>query len=690
MYRQTEASECGLACIAMIAASHGAQVDLIALRRRFGLSLRGANLATILRIADTMGLACRSVKVPLGALGQLRTPAILHWDFNHFVVLERCVRGAAIIHDPAAGIRKYTVQELSDHFTGVAVELSATDLLQDAQNPGKTNFASILRRASGLGRTLTQVILLSIVLQIFLLLSPLYLQIVVDEVLPNFNIDLLTTLAIGFGLFTVLNALTDALRTFVLVHSGACLSFQFAADLFCHLTRLPLDYFEKRHVGDVLSRFNALGPINEALIQGVASTLIDGLMLLLTLALMLLYSPKISAIVITAFALYAALRLSLYHRLRRLSEHAIVTKAKEQSVSIETLRAMLPLKVFCKEPQQREKWQNLLANSISAEADLAKTQLWFSLANSLVFGLENIAVIFVGASEVLRSAFTVGMLFAFLTYKRQFVDKSIQVIEAIINFKMLGLHFERLDDIKSAKPEPTDDVLTSSRPFQGGVSLANIRYAYAADQSDVLTGINLTIPAGQRVALVGESGCGKTTLIKILLGLLPPTAGEVLADGVSLSQFGMLAYRRSIAAVMQEDQLFTGSIADNIALFDPNADIKAIGDCARQAAILDDITSMPMGFDTLIGDMGSTLSGGQKQRILLARALYARPALLVLDEGTAHLDSATEAVINSTLRDLQITIISVAHRDATILAADRVITIASGTVASDHCNAAPQ
>ncbi|MFK7828617.1 MAG: peptidase domain-containing ABC transporter [Congregibacter sp.] len=700
MFMQSEASECGLACIAMIASSHGAQCDLIALRRRFGLSLSGASLAALMHIADTIGLASRSVSVPLAAMKKLRTPAVLHWEFNHYVVLRSISGRSAVIHDPAMGVRKCSLEELSNSFTGIALELTPTDFLDNsldnsldkpqkfykrvsAQNKS-FNLGAIWRRTTGLGRTLVQLILLSIILQLFLILSPLYLQIVVDDVLPNFNLDLLTSLAIGFGLFTVLNALTEALRTFVLVHVGASLSFQFAADLFNHLTRLPLDYFEKRHVGGILSRFSSLDPIKDALIQGVASAFIDGVMLLVTLLLMLLYSPSITLLVILAFLLYTAVRLSLYHRLRSLSEKAIIVKAKEESLSIETLRAMLPLKIFCREAERRQQWQNLLANSISADAELARAQLWFSLANSLIFGLENIAVIFVGSSEVLRSSFTVGMLFAFLTYKRQFVDKSVKLIEVLIDFKMLGLHFERLADIKSTDTEPADTKTSGDRAFSGEVSLQDVSYAYSPDQGNTLCNINLTIPAGQRIAVVGHSGSGKTTLVKLLLGLLTPTTGNVLAESIPLSQYGLMSYRKSIAAVMQEDQLLAGSIADNISFFADAANIEFIYACAKNAAIFDDIIKMPMGFETLVGDMGSALSGGQKQRVLLARALYAYPSLLVLDEGTAHLDTSTERTINETLRELGITVISVAHREGTIRAADRVVGIAGGRIVSDE------
>lgn len=684
MHMQSEASECALACLAMVAEFYGAKVDLITLRRHFSVSLRGARLSALLQTADRIGLASRAVKVPLESLNQLQTPAILHWDFNHFVVLKQCGSRSVTIHDPATGVRKCSIEELSDSFTGVGIELTPTALLRDFKVDRRLSFASIWQRTTGLTRTLAQVVLLSLLLQSFLVFSPLYMQIVIDEVLPNFNRDLLVTLALGFALFTLINGLTEALRSYVLIHSGAVLSFQFAADLFSHLTRLPLDYFEKRHVGDLLTRFGSLEPIKEALIQGVASVFIDGLMLLVTLVLMLLYSPKITLAVILALALYSTLRLLMYRRLRSLSEQAIVAKSKEDSLTIETLRAMLPLKVFCREAERRQRWQNLLAKSVSADTELAVTQMWFALASSLIFGMENVFVIYIGATEVLKSVMTIGMLFAFFTYKRQFVDTALKVLEVCMEFKMLNLHFERLADITSSSIENAEPEAAKGHDAITSITLRGVCYAYASDQGETIKNLNLDIPGGQRLALTGPSGCGKTTLVKILLGLLQPQKGAVLPNGVSIKHLGLGNYRKSVAAVMQDDQLLAGTIAENISFFANPVDLDFVFLCAQHAAIYNEVMAMPMSFETLIGDMGSALSGGQKQRILLARALYARPELLVLDEGTAHLDAATETAVNDNLRKLDITIISVAHREAALRWADRVITMNDGRVQHDR------
>ena len=312
---------------------------------------------------------------------------------------------------------------------------------------------------------------------------------------------------------------------------------------------------------------------------------------------------------------------------------------------------------------------------MNANVRLGRAKVTFTTLNDSIFGLENIVTIYIAATLALSNSMTIGMIFAFISYKQQFTDKAVQLIEKALDLRIIELHLERLADIALSPLERGHDQLLSySRPIRGQIELRNVSYRYADTEPLVLEDISLMIEPGEFITIMGPSSGGKTTLVKIMLGLLEPTHGEVLIDGMPLPAMGVRAYREQVAAVMQEDQLLSGSIADNICFFDPSFDEGHMIACARLAEIHDEIMTMPTTYNSLIGDMGSSLSGGQKQRILLARALYRRPKVLFLDEGTAHLDMDNERRIHESLKSLQMTRISVAHRPG-ISAADRIVRI---------------
>ncbi len=663
LIRQTEAAECGLACLAMVASYHGHRIDLNTLRRRHPVSLSGVTLRGLIRVANQLGLACRPLRFELDHLRQLRLPAILHWDLNHFVVLKAVTGRGIVVHDPAAGEKTFTTAEASKHLTGVALEITPAEGFSPRDERARLPFTAFWGGARGLAHPLVQIFALSAILEVLVIAAPFYMQITVDEVIARGDADLLMVLALGFGLLTLITVATTALRSQVILVVQNFLHFQIGARLFHHLLRLPLAWFEKRHVGDVLSRFGSIEPVRNLLAEGLIAAVIDGLMALATLAMIFVYSPLLAAVVLVALALYAILRFSLFRMFRQRSETLIQNKAQESSTFIETVRAVQSLKLFNRESEREGQWLNRYAEVVNANVRLGRARITFKTLNDLIFGLENIVTVYLAARLALDNALTVGMIFAFMSYKRHFTDKTVMLVEKAIDLRLLGLHLERLSDIALSEPEAGHDrPLAYTREVRGGIELRNLSFRYAETERFVLENVNLTISPGQFVTIMGPSGGGKTTLMKIMLGLLEPTSGEVLIDGVPLPVVGARAYREHVGAVMQEDQLLSGSIADNICFFDPAFDQAWMTECAQNAAIHDEIMAMPMAYNSLIGDMGSSLSGGQKQRVLLARALYRRPKILFLDEGTAHLDVDRERKINEALRRLHITRISIAHR----------------------------
>lgn len=679
---QTEAAECGLACLAMIANYHGHKIDLNTLRREYPISLKGATLQSLIQTSDKLQMASRPLRLDIEDLPNLKLPCILHWDMNHFVVLKRVTAKNITILDPAVGERNYSLNEVSKHFTGVALELTPTKNFEKKNEEKQLKLSELWSRITGLKRSLVQVFILSLLLQVFAIASPFYMQLTVDDVIVSHDLDLMVILAIGFLLLMLIQVTVTALRSLVIMIMGTQMNIQIANNLFRHLIKLPLDWFEKRHIGDVVSRFGSLDRVKELLTTGVIEAIVDGIMIIGTLVMMFLYSSTLAWVVIIAVFVYATVRAILYKPLRRLSEENIVANAKEDSNFMETVRATQTIKIFGKETQRQTVWQNLYADAMNSGIRLGKLNIGYSVVNGLIFGIENVIVIYLAATNVIEGVLSVGMLYAFMSYKQQFTGKAASLIDKFIQFKMLSLHLTRIGDIALTPVEEDSAGIVgqslSQKEIKGDMVINNLCFRYSESEPFIIENASATIKAGESVAIVGPSGCGKTTLMKVMLGLLKAESGEVIVDGVNISKMGNQNYRSQIAAVMQDDQLLSGSIADNICFFEPQFEQKKIEACAKMAAIHPDIMAMPMAYNSLIGDMGNTLSGGQKQRVLLARALYKRPKLLFLDEATSHLDNKLEGSVNNSIKYLKMTRIIIAHRLETIKTADRVLQLENG------------
>ena len=673
---QTEAAECGLACLAMVAGYYGHLSDMAELRRRLSVSLKGVTLKDLMGMADRIGLASRPVRIELDELPLLKVPSILHWDLNHFVVLKKATRDMVVIHDPAVGVRRLPLARVSKHFTGIVLELAPVAGFEPSQAPPRVRVSSVLGRLVGLKPSLARLFVLAFALEVFAIVSPLFMQWVVDHALVTADDELLATLALGFGLLVLLRCTVAAMRGWLTIALGASLHVQGRSNLFSHLVRLPTSYYEARHLGDVMSRFGSQDAILQAISTDVVETMLDGLLAVVTLAIMFLYAPALATVVLVGALLYAALRWALYAPLRQASGEAIIWTARGYSHFLETLRGIKTVKLFNAQEGRRSHWLNLLVETVNRQLTVQKLRLLFRTANSLLVGTLVIVVVWVGAERVLENVMTVGMLLAFLAYKDQFLARVSALIDRTADLTMLGLHAERLADIALTAPEPQEASVESEEPRRPvAVEVRNVSFRYSDTEPWVLEDVSFRIEPGEAVAIVGSSGCGKTTLLKIVASLLQPTAGEVLVDGEPLTRFGIRRWRSMIGVVMQDDQLFAGSIADNISFFAAQPDLARIEKCARLAAVHDDIAAMPMGYDTLIGDMGTVLSGGQKQRVLLARALYREPGVLLLDEATSHLDVQTEQAVSAAIRAEKVTRIVAAHRPETIRSMDRVIVL---------------
>jgi ATP-binding cassette subfamily B protein RaxB len=675
---QAEAAECGLACLAMVANHHGHKTNLVGLRQRYPISLQGATLAQLVGIAADLGLAPRAVRLELDELDKLALPAILHWDMKHFVVLERVSGGRATIADPAAGRRTMSQEALGRHFTGVALELSPTLDFQPSEIRARTRLRDLWSHLSNYGGAVFQILVLSLLLQTTVLVTPLFLQLTIDEAIAQGDTSLLLLLFLGFAFVLTITGITSALRSWVVLVVGESLSYQLAGNLVRHMLRLPLGFFERRHVGDLMSRLGSVQPIQSLLTQGLVDVVIDSILALTTVAVMALISPLLMAVVIGTTLLYLAVSLLLYPALRQRTEEEILARADQETYLLESIRAVRSIKLYNHEAMRENGWRNLYADVISASYRTRIFGIQLELSERLLFGLQFLVVVYFGALAVLAQDMTIGLLLAFLTYRTNFTSSAIGLVGQLQSWRLLGLHLERLSDIVTEKRETLPHTPRTAVQPPPSVRAEGLGFSYGASQAPIFDKLDFEIPAGGFVAIVGPSGAGKTTLMRILLGLLPPTSGQLLIENVPLGPATTAAWRGRIGAVMQDDNLLTGTLADNIAFFDPQSDPSRIEQASRLARIHADIVKMPMAYQTLVGDMGSSLSAGQRQRILLARALYRDPDALFLDEGTANLDEENEEAIATMIASLPITRLVIAHRPALIARASLVYRLDAG------------
>ncbi len=686
---QSEAAECGLACLAMVASYHGYATTLSELRRRFSTSLKGATLKGLMDVADAMGLSPRPVRLELDELADLKTPAILHWDLKHFVVLKKVKARAILIHDPARGERLVLMEDVGRHFTGVALEIIPTPTFEKKPKAERVQLADLFSRARGLTPTIVQLFILAVVLQAFGLLSPILNQTVIDDVLGRGDGELLTTIAIGMAILLAINIAVTRLRGYISLYMNTQLSYQMQANLLRHVLRLPVSWFEKRHVGDILSRFSSLSPAQNVMTDSLPSILLDSIMGVFGLGMMLLYAPVLSGIEVATILVFFAIRLITFPYYRRRSVEGLHLNAKVQSTFLETLRGARTFKAFGKERERIAVWQNEQAAAINNSVRVARFNLWGGVGTGVLGGVQQIIVWYIGAKMVIEGQLTIGMLMAYQSYTSQFTGAANRLVGQFFTFRTLGIHLERLADIVHAEPEAiSENAALGVRELEGRICLKGLSFRYAEQEPWVLRNVDLDIAPGEFVCLVGPSGQGKTTLLKLMLGFHEPTEGEILIDGAPLKLLGLSAYRANIGVVLQDDQLFAGTIADNIAFFDGEVDMERVEEAAKDAQVHADIMRLPMGYMSLVGDMGSVLSGGQRQRMFLARALYRNPRILFLDEGTANLDPESERRVMETLNDLPITRIVIAHREAAISGADRVVTVREGRMFEVLGNAA--
>jgi ABC-type bacteriocin/lantibiotic exporter with double-glycine peptidase domain len=679
--QQTTTSDCGPASLAMVLGYFGKHVPLEEIRKITGIGRGGTHAMDLLQAGRFFGLRGRGVRVEtIDGLAALGRAAILHWRFEHFVVLEGVRRDGLEIVDPAGGRRIVPLAEARRSFTGVALTFEPAEGFEPAADAGHRGMQRYLRpllaRAGSLGR----VAMTSLLIQLFALAVPFLIGMVVDRVVPQGNLRLLVVLAVGLFGLVVFNFFAVLIRSYLLLELRTRLDAQLTLDFLDHLVSLPFAFFQERSAGDLILRMNSNSNVREILTSGALSAVLDGSLVSLYLILLFVASPQLGLIVLGLALLRIVLLIATRRRQKDLMSQSLLTQASSQAYQVQMLAGMETLKASGSELRAVEHWSNLFVDTLNVS--IARGRL-SAVMDSLLAALgmaSPVAILLYGSWQVLQGNLSLGMMLGLNALAAGFLTPLTQLVTTASQLQLLDSYLDRIEDVMET---PREQEPGSGRPagrLQGGVQLENVSFRYSVAAPFVVRNVSVEIRPGSFVAVVGRSGAGKSTLANLLVGLYQPSEGRILFDGVDLAELELQSVRRQMGVVPQHPYLFGTSIRANISLADPTLPLREVVEAAKLAHIHDEVLAMPLGYDTVLADGGASLSGGQRQRLALARALVHRPAVLLLDEATSALDALTESAIQEELARLRCTRVVVAHRLSTIQSADLILVMDEGRV----------
>lgn len=672
-FLQSTVAECGLACIGAILCAHGQHVPLTELRNKHSISMTGMTLRRVRDIASEYRLNARAVKVELDELSCLRLPAILHWNMSHFVVLRSVSRKGVNVFDPSIGARQVSTAELNSCFTGVALELWPDDGFERREAKKAHSPLAITRMFSGLGGEVSRVLLFTFSIGAISLATPLQLQLLVDQALARNDRNLCLFILIGFGLLRIFGQIGVLLRSFATVRLSQYLAFNIQSNLIRRLISLPLTFFQTRHIGTLIAKFDSAHQVQEFLVRGAVSAAVDGVFAVVALILLFTYGPVLALACFSAIAAGQIVEISSLRYKTRIQTEKISAFALQNTNLVEMLSGIQALKLSGRSSEKIATWENAYSRYLMKESELSLANEAATAVQGIVRVVGDFLVLYLVTDSVFKSQLTIGMMVSFIAYSAYFSGALGSLIRLVLDFKMLSVPLNQLAEITLSEPESTAGL--SSWKERGTIEFRDVWFRYDAGLPYTITNLSFSVAAGEYVAIKGRSGIGKTTILKLLLGVMKPERGEIHFDGIALDQFNLDAFRSRVGVVMQDDQLFTGSIIENVTMFDEQPDLELAHWAMSQSGTMADVARMPMGENSLVGDMGSSLSGGQKQRLFLARALYKKPTVLLMDEATSHLDDDGERLVCERLRALKITRLAIAHRAETLRSADRVIEL---------------
>ena len=683
MLASLTAVDSGLACLTTLLRFHGVPVDPEQLLHRS--AGHHFTLTEIVRGAREHGLKAKVKTARVRSLPKVPLPAIVRRADGTFVVLAKLVDGKVLLHDSVSG-RPFsvTLEEFATSWDGTLVLMARRANVSDLAR--RFDISWFLQAMHKYRRLLGEVLVASFVLQVFALVTPLFFQVVIDKVLVHRGLTTLDVLVVGLLVVSCFESLLAALRTHVFAHTTNRIDVELGARLFRHLLALPIGYFEARRTGDSVARVRELENIRTFLTSSALTLVVDLAFTSVFLGVMATYSPLLTGIVVASIPLYAVISLTLTPVFRRRLEEKFNRGAENQAFLVESLTGIETLKAMAVEPQMQRRWEEQLAAYVKASFRVLALGNSASQGIQLVSKVVTAAILFFGAKAVIAGEMSVGELVAFNMLAGRVAQPVLRLAQVYQDFHQARVSIERLGDILNAVPEPATGAASAALPpLRGAIGFEHVTFRYRLDGPPVLHDVSLAVAPGQVIGLVGPSGSGKSTLTKLVQRLYVPEAGRVLVDGVDIAAVDASWLRRQVGVVLQENVLFNRSVRDNIALADPSVPMDKVIAAAELAGAHPFILGLPQGYDTVVGERGSSLSGGQRQRIAIARALIGNPRILIFDEATSALDYESERVIQDNMRRIASgrTVLIIAHRLSAVRHADRILTLEAGRLVED-------
>jgi subfamily B ATP-binding cassette protein HlyB/CyaB len=676
-------SESGIDALVLLLRFHQIAADPAQIQHQFAGGTFG--VSEILRCAKDLKLKARALTADWQWLAKVPLPALAECRDDQFVVLGRVVDDKVLIQDPTVGRPQLVSRaEFEARWTGRLVLIARRASLGNLAR--QFDITWFLQAIYKYRSTLTEVLIASFFLQLFALVTPLFFQVVIDKVLVHRGLTTLDVLVIGLVTVSVFESLLGALRTYVFSHTTNRIDVELGARLFRHLMALPIAYFEARRAGDSVARVRELENIRNFLTSSALTLVVDLFFTFVFLAVMFYYSPLLTFIVIGSFPFYIVLSAGVTPIFRRRLDEKFNRGAENQAFLVESITGVETLKAMAVEPQMQRRWEEQLAGYVRASFAVLSLGNWASQLVQLISKVVTALTLYFGAYLVIGGSLTVGELVAFNMLAGRVAQPILRLAQIWQDFHQARLSVQRLGDILNTVPEPTFSPGRTAPPaIKGAIAFDHVDFRYRLDGPEILKDITIHVPSGQMLGIVGPSGSGKSTLAKLVQRLYVPESGRVLVDGVDIAMIDVAWLRRQVGVVLQENVLFNRSVRDNIALGDPSYPIERVIAAAQLAGAHDFVLELPEGYDTMVGERGSTLSGGQRQRIAIARALIGDPRILIFDEATSALDYESERIVQDNMRRIAQgrTVLVIAHRLSTVARADRIITLERGRIVED-------
>jgi ATP-binding cassette subfamily B protein len=671
--------ECGAACLAMILRYYGRKTGISEVSERAGVGRDGMSALGIVKAARDYGLRVRAVSLKDNDLRFVTLPAIVHWQFNHFLIVERWSPTSVDVVDPASGFKRMPGEEFDAGFTGVVIMLEpGVQFVRHTNTPEITLGTYAVEYIKRAPATLFQIITASLLLQLFGLIFPFLTELVVNQIIPNKVSDVLLPLGAGIIIIVLAQLITMLLRAALLVYLQTRIDTRIMPAFFEHLLMLPPSFFQKRSSGDILTRIESNTIVRDIISNQLVSTFLDGGLVIFYLIILFTQSYAFGILVVIVALFQVAVLLFTNKPMRDLNRRELEAAGKTQGYVAEALAGITTLKASGAEQRAFARWSNLFFDQLNTTV---RQNYLSSTISSFLMTLSTLAplvLLWVGTIQVINNTMSIGAMLALNALATAFLTPVASLVSSGQQLQIVHSHLERIADVLGAQPEQDVQRVQEPPHLTGRISLEHVSFRYDANSPYVLKDISLHIEPGQKIAIVGRTGSGKSTLGQLLLGLCIPTEGEILYDGIPLRFLNYQAVRAQFGVVMQNSAVFSGSIRENIAFNVPDIGLERITRAAQIAAVHDDIMQMPMGYETFVSEGGSALSGGQRQRIAIARAVAAAPAIMLFDEATSALDVITEQKVEQNLRKLGCTQIIIAHRLSTVRNADRILVIEEG------------